>query len=215
MIFLFLACTNQNHVKKSDQTSEDSLLTKVQYQTFQYFWENAEPTSGLAPERTHMDGVYPENDKHIVTTGGSGFGLMAILVGMERGFISRAEGLNRFQKIVDYLAKADRFHGAWPHWLNGPTGHVQPFGKKDNGGDLVETAFLAQGLITVREYFKNGDSAEAVLALKIDTLLEQIEWNWYTNGKDVLYWHWSPEYNWIRSPCCRRTRFSKTLPCTL
>lgn len=171
-------------------------MTKVQLQTFQYFWENAEPTSGLAPERTHMDGVYPENDKQVVTTGGSGFGIMAILVGIERGFISREDGLQRYQKIVDYLERADRFHGAWPHWINGPTGHVQPFGKKDNGGDLVETAFLAQGLITVREYFKTGNQEEVTLASKIDTLLDQIEWNWYTNGQDVLFWHWSPEYNW-------------------
>lgn len=177
--------------------SEDSLLTLVQYQTFQYFWENAEPTSGLAPERTHMDGNYPMNDQHVVTTGGSGFGLMAIIVGIERGFISREQGYNRFVQIVNYLDTAERFHGAWPHWINGKTGKVQPFSPKDDGGDLVESAFLIQGLLVAREYFKTGNDAEQNLAQKIDLLWKAVEWNWYTkNGENVLYWHWSPKFGW-------------------
>lgn len=177
--------------------SDDSLLTLVQYQTFQYFWNNAEPVSGLGRERTHLDGVYPQNDKDVVTTGGSGFGLMAILVGIERGFITRAEGLERFQQIVSYLEKADRFHGAWPHWLYGKTGKVKPFSPKDDGGDLVETAFLVQGMLTVREYFKDGNEEEKALATKIDELWKGVEWNWYTKGgENVLYWHWSPNNGW-------------------
>ena len=176
--------------------SEDSLLTLVQYQTFQYFWDNAEATSGLGKERTHMDNIYPDNDQTVVTTGGSGFGLMAILVGIERGFITREQALERYTKIVNFLEKADRFHGAWPHWIEGTTGKVKPFGRKDNGGDLVETSFLIQGLITVREYFKDGNEKEKALAAKIDKLWREVDWTWYTHGKNVLYWHWSPEYNW-------------------
>lgn len=197
LLVLLAGCAgSEKKTAESVVITEDSLLTRVQYQTFQYFWDNAEPTSGLAPERTHMDGVYPQNDKHVVTTGGSGFGLMAILVGIERGFITRAQARARFQQIVNYLETADRFHGAWPHWLNGPTGKVQPFSRKDDGGDLVETAFLVQGLLTVREYFKDGNDEEKALAAKIDKLWREVEWNWYTNGKDVLYWHWSPQYGW-------------------
>jgi hypothetical protein len=176
--------------------SDDSLLTRVQYETFQYFWDNAESTSGLAPERTHMDNIYPQNDKHVVTTGGSGFGLMAILVGIERGFITRQQGFERFNHIAHYLDTAERFHGAWPHWLDGQTGKTKPFSPKDDGGDLVETAFLVQGLLTVREYFKDGSEEEKALASKIDKLWREVEWSWYTNGKDVLYWHWSPKHNW-------------------
>ncbi len=176
--------------------SNDSLMTRIQYETFQYFWDNAEPTSGMGRERTHMDGKYPDNDLHIVTTGGSGFGLMAILVGIERGFITQEQALQRFEQITDFLEKADRFHGAWPHWLNGETGKVKPFGTKDNGGDLVETAFLVQGLLTVREYYKDGNAREKGLAAKIDDLWKGVEWNWYTRGEKVLYWHWSPQYAW-------------------
>ena len=177
--------------------SETQLLDTVQYQTFQYFWEGAEPVSGMARERIHLDGIYPSNDQSVVTLGGSGFGVMAILVGIERGFITREEGLNRFQHIVDYLAEADRFHGAWPHWLYGETGKVKPFSKKDDGGDLVETAFMIEGLLTVSEYFKDGNEAEQKLVADIDNLWKEVEWDWYTRGGEkVLYWHWSPNYGW-------------------
>lgn len=191
------SCTTpQEKYEVNTTLSDDSLLTLVQYQTFQYFWKNAEPVSGLGRERTHMDGVYPDNDQHIITTGGSGFGLMAMLVGIERGFITREEGLKHLQRVVNFLDTADRFHGAWPHWLNGETGKVKPFSKKDDGGDLVETSFLVQGLITVREYFKQGNEEEKALAGKIDSLWYGVDWNWYTQGKNVLYWHWSPNYGW-------------------
>lgn len=176
--------------------SDTELLDRVQQQTFNYFWDGAEPISGLARERIHLDNIYPNHDKDIVTTGGSGFGLMAILVGIERGFITRAQALERFEKIVDFLEKADRFHGAWPHWLL-PSGKTAPFSAKDDGGDLVETAFLIQGLLTVKEYFKGGNERELTLCSKIQELWEGVEWDWYTKGgEDVLYWHWSPKYEW-------------------
>lgn len=180
----------------SPQTiSDDSLMTLVQYRTFQYFWDGAEPTSGLARERIHMDGDYPQNDQNVVTTGGSGFGVMAILVGIERGFITREEGFERLSHIVDYLEKADRFHGIWSHWIQGETGKVKPFSQFDNGGDLVESAFLMQGLLTVRQYFRDGTDQEKALAGKIDRLWREMEWTWYKKkDENVLLWHWSPEY---------------------
>lgn len=177
--------------------ADTSLLNLVQKQTINYFWEGAEPSSGMARERLHLDNLYPVHEKNIVTTGGTGFGLMAILVGIERGFIDREEGLERFEQIVTFLEQADRFHGVWPHWLVGKTGKVYPFSEKDNGGDLVETAFLVQGLLAVKEYFKNGNNREKKLAANIQSLWEEIEWNWHTKGgENVLYWHWSPNYNW-------------------
>lgn len=178
---------------ESNVISDDSLMTMVQYRTFQYFWDGAEPTSGMARERIHMDGNYPQNDQNVVTTGGTGFGVMAILVGIERGFISREEGFKRLVKIVDYLGKVDRFHGIWSHWIEGETGKVKPFGRDDDGGDLVESAFLAQGLLTVRQYFQNGNSSEIFLVEKINQLWEEMEWSWYHKKEDnVLLWHWSP-----------------------
>lgn len=205
-LFAFLAisfsCKNSGklsakaNVVRNDQTETDSLLTLIQRQTFEYFWNGAEPNSGMAAERINMDGIYPENDKDVVTSGGSGFGMMAILVGIKRGFITKEQGLQRLEKIVGFLEKADRFHGAWPHWMYGKTGRVKPFSQKDDGGDLVETAFMIQGLLAVRQYYLNGNSEEKKLASRIDKLWKEVDWNWYRNGQNVLYWHWSPDYGW-------------------
>jgi len=181
---------------KGPPLSDEQLIDLVQRQTFKYFWDFAEPNSGMGRERYHPDGNYPENDSNIVTTGGSGFGLMSIISGISRGYVSREEGVQRLNKIADFLNTADRFHGAWPHWINGETGRVKPFGTKDNGGDLVETSFLTAGMITVREYFKTGNAEEQALAEKYDLLWKGVDWDWYRNGRNVLYWHWSPNYAW-------------------
>ncbi len=177
--------------------SDEELLNMVEYYTFRYFYQGAEPNSAMAPERIHMDGEYPENDQHVVTTGGTGFGVFGLLAGIERKWISRKEAADHFEKMVIFLETADRFHGVWPHWLHGDTGKVKPFSPNDNGGDLVESAFLMQGLLAVREYYKNGSDKEKAIAAKIDQLWKEMEWDWYTQGgKDVLYWHWSPDKEW-------------------
>lgn len=174
--------------------TETQAMDQVQKDAIRYFWEYAETNSKLARERYHTDDT--SNDAYVVTTGGSGFGLMSIIVGVERGFIPRTEAVSRLTTALNFLSTADRFHGAWPHWINGETGRVIPFGTKDNGGDLVETSFLCQGLLTVREYFKTGNTAEQALAAKADTLWRGVEWDWYTKGENALYWHWSPNYAW-------------------
>lgn len=171
------------------QLGDSALITLVQQRTFDYFWKFGHPVSGLAPERT----TTPE----VVTTGGSGFGVMAILVGIERGFITREQGLERLLKIVNFLQKADHYHGIWPHWLNGATGKTVPFSRKDDGGDLVESAFMFQGLLCVRQYFDKDHPKEEELRNKINWLWNEAEWNWYTrDGQDILYWHWSPNNGW-------------------
>lgn len=181
--------TGDNGVPDHPIISDEALLTLVQQQTFKYFWDFAHPASGMARERN--------TSGNLVTSGGSGFGVMALIVGIERGFISRAEGVERLIKIVTFLEGADRFHGAWSHWIDGNTGDVLPFSANDNGGDLVETALLIQGLITFRQYLNPADPGEADLINRINTLWEGVEWDWYTReGQKVLYWHWSPDKQW-------------------
>ncbi len=164
------------------------LLTMVQEYTFRYFWDFGHPVSGLARERN--------TSGDLVTSGGSGFGAMAILVGIERGFITRQQGLQRLLTIVDFLERADRFRGAHSHWLNGITGKVIPFSAQDNGGDIVESAFLLQGLLTVREYFNGDTPDEVVLREKINGIWQGVDWNWYRKqNQNVIFWHWSPNFN--------------------
>lgn len=168
---------------------DDELLTLVQRQTFKYFWDFAHPTSGMARERN--------TSGNTVTSGGSGFGIMALIVGIERGFITRQQGLERLNTILSFLENADRFHGAWSHWINGNTGAALPFSANDNGGDLVETSLLVQGLITFRQYLNSTVPTEKQLADRISALWESVEWDWYRRGENnVLYWHWSPDKQW-------------------
>ncbi len=191
------SCSNQSNDNPSEeqQLTDEQLLDLAQKDALKYFWDYAETNSKLARERYHTDEV--SVDANLVTTGGSGFGLMTILVGVERGFVPRGEAVSRLTTALTFLENADRFHGAWPHWLNGTNGNVVPFGNDDNGGDIVETSFLCQGLICVREYFKNGTAEEQALALKADNLWKGVDWDWYTKGENVMYWHWSPDNEWL------------------
>ena len=201
-IIFLLACTAAMTVttasaQKTNPNSDSALLDYVERQSFEYFWRGAEPNSGMAPERIHVDNVYPDHDRGIIATGGSGFGLMAILAGLHRHYITREQAIYRFQKIVTFLEKADRFHGAWPHWLNDTTGHVKPFGREDNGGDIVETCYLLQGLLCVRQFYQDGSREEKRLAARINALWRDVDFDWYRNGgQNVLFWHWSPTYGW-------------------
>ena len=194
------SCSVQNEPKEEEPVivvpvlTDQQLLDQVQKDALKYFWEYAEVNSKLARERYHTDETYI--DANLVTTGGSGFGLMTILVGIERNFVNRDEAVTRLNTALTFFENAERFHGAWPHWMNGTNGQVVPFGTKDNGGDLVETSFLCQAFICIREYFKDGNEAEQALAQKADELWKGVDWNWYTKGENALYWHWSPDYGW-------------------
>lgn len=175
---------------KFPRISDDALLDLVQKQTFKYFWDFAHPVSGLARERNTSGDV--------VTVGGSGFGVMSIVVAASRGFITREEALTRMEKIVGFLKNtAQTFHGAYPHWLNGETGEVVPFSDKDDGADLVETSFLMQGLLTARQFFDGASTTETNLRNDINAIWNGVEWDWFRNNdQEVLYWHWSPDFDW-------------------
>jgi hypothetical protein len=177
---------------------DDALLDIVQRQTARYFWEGAHPVSGLARDRQKTTGDHA-ND--LVAVGGSGFGIMAIVVAVERGGIDRAAALGRVRGMLDFLESAPRYHGMFPHFINGRTGETIPFRRTDDGADLVETTFLFQGLICAREYFFSTAAEERRLRDGVDSLLSQAEWNRFTRGKRQLYWHWSRKHGWaMNSP---------------
>ncbi len=183
--------TKLDSTDKFPRLPDSALLTLVQKQTFSYFWDFGHPVSGLIRERN--------TSLETVTSGGSGFGLMALIVGMDRGFITREQGISRLHKIVTFLETADRFHGAWSHWFNGTSGRVIPFSANDDGGDIVETSYLAMGLVTIRQYLDEFVPEEKDLINKINLLWESIEWNWYTHGEERLIWHWSPKFGWEKN----------------
>jgi hypothetical protein len=177
--------------RKFPALSDNALLDLVQQQTFKYFWDFGHPVSGLARERNN-------GDNNLVTSGGSGFGIMAIITAVHRGFITEAQAVTRLQTMVSFLkSTAQTFHGAFPHWLNGTTGAVIPFSAKDNGADLVETSYLVQGLLCARQYFDDPGTSQANLRSDINLICNRVEWSWFRNSnQNVLYWHWSPNFNW-------------------
>jgi exo beta-1,2-glucooligosaccharide sophorohydrolase (non-reducing end) len=172
---------------------DDQLLTMLQEECFHYYWDSAGANSGMARENV------PGNDR-IIATGASGFGIMALVVGVNRGFITREQGVERLTKIVTFLEKAPRYHGAWAHFMDDSTAASLPvFDMYDNAGDLVETSFLMEGLLTARQYFVGRSEPERSLRTRITRLWETVEWDWYrrTPQGDALYWHWSPQWSWL------------------
>ncbi len=170
--------------------TDSQLLDTVQRRTFRYFWEFGHPVSGMSRERN--------SSGDLVTTGGTGFGIMSIVAAVNRNFITRTEGRDRILKISNFLINnCTRYHGAFAHWVNGATGSTIPFNTNDNGADLVETSYLINGLLTAREYFNIADAVEMDLRNKITSIWNAVEWNWFRqNNQNVLYWHWSPTLNW-------------------
>jgi hypothetical protein len=193
----FTTPVNNNFLTQIDSSSkfavltDEALLDLVQKQTFKYFWDFGHPTSGLARERSN-------GDNNVVTSGGSGFGIMSIITAISRGFITKAEGFARIQKITGFLkSTAVTVKGAYPHWLNGTTGAIIPFSQKDDGADLVETSYLVQGLLCARQYFNSVAAEEVTLRSDINTICNRVEWDFFRKGsEDVLYWHYSNTYTW-------------------
>ena len=175
---------------------DDALLEIVQRQTFRYFWHAAHPVSGLAYDRRTAGGRAENPVDAPVAIGGSGFGAMALIVATERRWITRDAAIERLGRMLDLLVRARCYHGALPHFMNGRTGETVPFGRKDDGADLVETSLLLMGLLCAREYFARETPDEAAVRSRISQLWNEVEWTWFTQGRDVLYWHWSPYNGW-------------------
>ena len=169
-----------------DEITFEELLNLTQEKTFKYFWDFAEPESGLARE----DSSRP----NIITIGGSGFAIASFTVAVERGWISRFEAIERMEIVLSFLESAQKYHGAFSHWYDS-SGNTIPFSQLDDGGDIVETALLMQGLLIARQYFSENSSEEISVRSRITALWQAVEWTWYTQGQNKITWHWSPTNN--------------------
>jgi hypothetical protein len=171
---------------------DEALLDALQRQTFRYFWEGGHPVSGLALDRCHRS----QQGNDTVAVGGSGFGILALIVAVERSWINRGAALERLDAMLRLLLRAPCYHGVLPHFIDGRTGATIPFSRKDDGGDLVEMSLLCMGLLCAREYFTRNTPTESRVREACTALWEQTEWNWYTQGRRLLYWHWSARNGW-------------------
>ncbi len=170
--------------------SDENLLDMVQKYTTLYFKELAHPVTGMARERSN------DVNGDVIVTGGTGFGIMALIAGADRDYLSETEVMEIIGKMVTFLEKSERFHGAWAHRYDAESGKVFSFNQYDDGGDLVETSFLVAGLLTARQWL-NENGRNTALAARCDRLWNSVEWSWYTNrGSISLYRHWSKNYGW-------------------
>jgi hypothetical protein len=172
--------------------SDDELMDMVQRYTFRYFWEGAHQATGMALERSNGSG-------RTAASGATGMGLMAMIVAHEREYKPHEEIKDRILKILEFLENCERHHGAWSHWYNADTYQTQPFSADDDGGDIVETSFVAQGLIALKNYFSGADAKSVQIRETADALWKGIDWDWYRNGQNVLFWHWSPNINFQKN----------------
>src|SRR5260370_26699969 len=134
--------------------SDEDLLETVQRQTFRYFWHYAHPTSGMARERSntvkadfYWDFINEANDEpnlskgtfgpEACAVGGTGFGILATLVAVERSCITRDAALDRLIQIADFLIKAESYHGIYPHFIEGNTGKTIAFDRLDYAADVL------------------------------------------------------------------------------
>lgn len=172
--------------------SDDELMDMLQRYTFRYFWEGSHQATGMALERSN-------GNSRTAASGATGMGLMAMIVAHEREYKPQEEVKDRILKILEFLENCERHHGAWSHWYNADTYQTQPFSADDDGGDIVETSFVAQGLIALKNYFTEADAKSVQIRETADALWKGIDWDWYRNGQNVLFWHWSPNINFQKN----------------
>jgi hypothetical protein len=195
---------------------DEDLLETVQRQTFRYFWHYAHPNSGMARERSntvkadfYLDFINEADDEpnlskgtfgpEACAVGGTGFGILATIVAVERKWVSREAALERLIQIVDFLAKADSYHGIYPHFINGDTGKTIAFDRLDDGADVVETSYLMMGLLSARAYFNGNTVRERYLVRRISETWNAANWSWHVNNDNRLLWHWSPKNGFDRN----------------
>lgn len=176
---------------RTEMLETNRLLTEVQKDGFNYFYAFGHPVSGLP--RLSL-----RRDPDTCAIGATGMGLFNIGVGIDRHFITRQEGVDRTLQELKFLSQAERFHGAFPHLINGQTGKAIAFSRYDDGADIVETAFLMEGVLFAREFFSRTNAEEMEIRLLADDLWRDVEWNWFVryDPGPYLVWHWSPKYGY-------------------
>ncbi len=167
-----------------------SAMDEQQRKIIDYFYTGAHPTTGMAFNHNTV--------KSILTTGATGFGVMAIIAGVERGWIDRAVAAGHIVKIVRFLKTVKRYEGAWSHWYS-PDGRTVRFGNQVDAGEIVETAFLLGGLLTACEYFDRDNEAEKEIRETTTFFGETVNWRHYVHdGK--FYWIWHADKNEYELP---------------
>jgi hypothetical protein len=168
--------------------TEEAFLEDLSHRAFLYFWEQADPATGLVLDRVRADGTpHDETHRNAASIAATGFGLTALCIAAARGWISAREAADRTRSTLRFFAdRAPRVHGWFYHWMDAGTG-ARIWNSEVSS---IDTALLLGGVLTVRQFFRQ-DKEIVRLATRI---YEDVDFRWMQNGHPALLSHgWKPE----------------------
>ncbi len=169
---------------------DDQFLEDLEKANFQFFWDQADPATGLVKDRAN---VRSEDKGTVASIAATGFGLTAVCIGQQRGYVSMADARERVRVTLDWLFnKMPNQRGFFYHWANIKTGERI----WDSEVSSIDTALLLCGILTCRQHFRSSEITS--LANKI---FDRVEWTWLSEDTNLLPHGWSPEggflpYRW-------------------
>ena len=178
----------------SPLSSQDELfLEDLERRSFNYFWEQADPQTGLVPDRARMDGAaLDENHLHVASIAATGFGLTALCIAAERRWIEQEQAQERTRNTLRFFAnRAFHKNGWFYHWLDARTGER----RWQSEVSSIDTALLLAGVLTARQYFR--DDPEIARLAKL--IYDRVDFRWMLNGHPLLLSHgWKPETGFLK-----------------
>jgi hypothetical protein len=172
---------------------DEAFLEDLSRRSFQYFWEQADPETGLVPDRARMDGSpLDENHQGVASIAATGFGLTALCIAAARGWVDHSQARERTRNTLRYFStRAFHEHGWFYHWLDAKTGDRRWKSEVSS----IDTALLLAGVLTARQYYRH-DSEIYRLATGI---YERVDFRWMLNSDPLLLSHgWRPETGFLK-----------------
>lgn len=174
--------------------ADRTFVEDLEHRSFTYFWEQTDPGTGLVMDRARMDGGRAKGpSRNIASLAATGFGLTAICIGAQHGWISKQQGADRVRATLKFFAnKASEEHGWFYHWMDASTGAR----RWDSEDSSIDTAFFLAGVLTAGQYF-SGDPQIPQLANEI---YGRVDFQWMLNGDPLLLSHgWLTGKGFIRN----------------
>ncbi len=167
---------------------DEQFLNDLEAASFLFFWEQGSPNTGMVKDRCNVHQEEPGIASSIAATG---FGLTALCIGAQRGFVSTSDALERVLATLRFLwRKLPNHRGFFYHFANPETGERM----FDSEVSSVDTAILLCGVLTCREHF--GDATVATLA---DLIFNRVDWTWLSEDTSLLTHGWRPEVGFLPS----------------
>lgn len=173
-----------------------ALMKDLEYRTFRWFWDAADPVTGLVPDR------YP-SDQTQSSVASVGFGLTAYGIGVTRGYVTRPQAVERTLRVLRTMLRlpqnatpmqAGGYHGFFYHFLDHRTGLRF---NTDTELSSIDTALLMQGVLFARSFYTQDTVSEREIRDLADTLFNRVDWRWMLRPDNRLSMGWSPEHGFL------------------